>query len=53
MNIIEKTYFDTSLCQPMFFVKFTEEADIERDQSEDGLLNAHHTIFFKSKTTLV
>ena len=39
-----KTYFDTSLYQLIFLVRFTEDADIKRDQSEDELLNAHHTI---------
>ena len=41
----------------MFLVRFTEDVDIERDQSEDELLNAHHTIFeskisFRDTTTL-
>jgi hypothetical protein len=30
----------------MFLVWFTGDADIKRDQSEDELLNAHHTIFW-------
>ena len=28
----------------MFLVRFTEDADIKRDKSEDELLNVHHTI---------
>jgi hypothetical protein len=39
-----QSYFDTSLYQLIFLVRFTEDADIKRDQSEDELLNAHHTI---------
>jgi hypothetical protein len=30
----------------MFLIRFTEDADIKRDQSEDELLNAHHAIFW-------
>ena len=34
----------------MFLVRFTENADIKRDQSEDKLLNAHHTTFWDTTT---
>ena len=29
----------------MYLVRFAEDADIKRDQSEDELLNVHHTLF--------
>jgi hypothetical protein len=45
MSNIEKHILTLPLYQPMFLVRFTEDADIKQDQSEDELLNAHHTIF--------